>query len=436
MNQDTQWQELPQEPMPVQAFDSSSSQLDQFHERERQREREEEEERERERLERRERQEHQARQEQPRAAGARPVWMSILFGARGNTSKVRKAEAGADAQASASRPSQMQSGWGQPIQAPQPKRARRRMGSFRLLLVCMACAAAAGAAWWAYSQANSGQISGQIEHAVSSAFHEARAKLFPGKPTLHAAESVEGADAPQADTAETSQQASSVLPPATEAEPAPEPMGDAPIEAPAEQTASGTGSGTDSGTAPGAEDLGQADGALTTPVSPASPVEVSAALPAANPPGDLEERMQYLEAELRATRALLAQLQLSHAAGLSRPVSQSASTSATSSATATSRRVNRPAAVRTPKPALKEAAAAPAEPAPQYNGRVLSVDLWDGKPSVVMVTGDPQDKRTVILQPGDSINGVTLREASVSERSASFDVGGGKTVRLTAGEER
>ncbi|QIL80322.1 hypothetical protein G7047_10710 [Diaphorobacter sp. HDW4A] len=90
---------------------------------------------------------------------------------------------------------------------------------------------------------------------------------------------------------------------------------------------------------------------------------------------------------------------------------------------------------RTPKPE-SEPREEVIEEAPRYNGRVLSVDMWDGKPSVMVITGDPTDKRTVVLQPGDSVNGVTLREASVKERSASFDVGNGRVIKLTAGEER
>ena len=69
-------------------------------------------------------------------------------------------------------------------------------------------------------------------------------------------------------------------------------------------------------------------------------------------------------------------------------------------------------------------------PEPQYNGRLLSVDMWDGKLSVVVSTGDPNDKRVRVLQPGESYNGITLREASVQNRNASFDVGGGKLVKL------
>lgn len=78
----------------------------------------------------------------------------------------------------------------------------------------------------------------------------------------------------------------------------------------------------------------------------------------------------------------------------------------------------------------RKAAPVTVQAAPKYNPRLLSVDLWDGKPSVVVATDEPGDTRTRILQPGDTLNGITLREASVAGRSASFDVGDGKLVRL------
>ena len=79
-----------------------------------------------------------------------------------------------------------------------------------------------------------------------------------------------------------------------------------------------------------------------------------------------------------------------------------------------------------PQQSLKVAAVSQ----PKYEGQLLSVDMWGGKPSVVVSTGNPTDKRVRILSPGDSFNGITLREASVQNRTASFDVGGGKTVHM------
>ena len=93
--------------------------------------------------------------------------------------------------------------------------------------------------------------------------------------------------------------------------------------------------------------------------------------------------------------------------------------------------------VRKPVRVVRQAAAlAPVEvvevvpPPPSYNGRLLSVDMWNGKPSVVVSTGDPNDTRVRVMQPGESINGITLREASVQARSATFDVGSGRLVKL------
>ena len=80
-----------------------------------------------------------------------------------------------------------------------------------------------------------------------------------------------------------------------------------------------------------------------------------------------------------------------------------------------------------PRPAA--VAAAPA-PAPKYNGQILSVDMWGGKPSVVISTGDPNDKRVRILSPGESLNGITLKDANVQSRTATFEVGNGRTVQM------
>jgi hypothetical protein len=108
---------------------------------------------------------------------------------------------------------------------------------------------------------------------------------------------------------------------------------------------------------------------------------------------------------------------------------------------------SRPAAVRAAARPVERAVAQPAKPTqpppaassvpppPQYHGRLLSVDLWDGKPSAVVSTGDPADARVRVMQPGDTLNGITLREVNLQERSASFDMGDGRIVTL-GGEER
>ncbi|MFC7410330.1 hypothetical protein [Hydrogenophaga atypica] len=55
---------------------------------------------------------------------------------------------------------------------------------------------------------------------------------------------------------------------------------------------------------------------------------------------------------------------------------------------------------------------------------LLSVDLWDGKPSVVVGTTDPANPQVRVLKPGDSLSGVTLKQVDMSGQKATFEVGG------------
>ncbi|UUO09379.1 hypothetical protein M6D76_09965 [Alcaligenes faecalis] len=71
-----------------------------------------------------------------------------------------------------------------------------------------------------------------------------------------------------------------------------------------------------------------------------------------------------------------------------------------------------------------------AKAAPKPSVRLVSVDMWDGKPSVVVASTRAGDNQTLVMRPGDTVNGVTLQSASASERSASFLVNG-KTTKLT-----
>lgn len=64
------------------------------------------------------------------------------------------------------------------------------------------------------------------------------------------------------------------------------------------------------------------------------------------------------------------------------------------------------------------------------DAQLLSVDLWDGRPSVVLGTNQPGDKRMRVLQPGESQSGIGLQSADVAGQTATFVVDG-KTVTLS-----
>jgi hypothetical protein len=81
--------------------------------------------------------------------------------------------------------------------------------------------------------------------------------------------------------------------------------------------------------------------------------------------------------------------------------------------------------------AASEQLAAPS--APKLGHQLLSIDMWNGTPSVVMASGLPGDTRTRVLRPGDTLNGVTLRWADPSQGSATF-VSNGREFTLSTRE--
>jgi hypothetical protein len=66
----------------------------------------------------------------------------------------------------------------------------------------------------------------------------------------------------------------------------------------------------------------------------------------------------------------------------------------------------------------------PAAEARSRAGQLLAVDVWGGVPSVVVGTGDPADRRTRVLRPGDSHNGVSLLHADPLSGQATFSAAG------------
>jgi hypothetical protein len=73
------------------------------------------------------------------------------------------------------------------------------------------------------------------------------------------------------------------------------------------------------------------------------------------------------------------------------------------------------------KPAPRRTVSAPVAPKPTH--QVLSVDMWDGRPSVVVgqVGSHPSEVR--VLSPGDSYHGVTLTAVDVAGQRATFSDG-------------
>ena len=81
--------------------------------------------------------------------------------------------------------------------------------------------------------------------------------------------------------------------------------------------------------------------------------------------------------------------------------------------------------VRKFNPATPVAKAQPAVTRQQ----LLSVDMWDGRPSVVVGNGDAKNPQVKVLQQGDTFNGVTLNTVDVAGQRATF-IDGARSISL------
>ncbi|CAN7764232.1 hypothetical protein LJR039_007229 [Pseudorhodoferax sp. LjRoot39] len=130
----------------------------------------------------------------------------------------------------------------------------------------------------------------------------------------------------------------------------------------------------------------------------------------------LQQRLQTVEALVQELREQLARLEGQQSAF------------AVTAARLTAQR-SAPRARPAPRP-VASAPAAPEPAAPKLTGRLLAVDSWGGVPSVIVGTGQPGDKRTRVMRPGDSYNGISLLEASRARGEATF-MADGKPFKLT-----
>lgn len=89
-----------------------------------------------------------------------------------------------------------------------------------------------------------------------------------------------------------------------------------------------------------------------------------------------------------------------------------------------------PKASQPVKAAPVQVAKQPTAPAPKLSGQLVSVDMWNGQPSVVVASGIAGDRRVRVLRPGDVINGLALRSADPVTQSATFAVPGSAGLTL------
>ena len=119
----------------------------------------------------------------------------------------------------------------------------------------------------------------------------------------------------------------------------------------------------------------------------------------------MEARIRTLEEQIKTLRA-------AHVPATAKPTT----------VTKQSKPAGRQVASDTRQPARSDRPAPNATRAP---AQLLAVDLWDGRPSVVIGTGARGDKRTRVLQPGESFNGIALQSVDVGNQRATFTTGTG-----------
>lgn len=96
-------------------------------------------------------------------------------------------------------------------------------------------------------------------------------------------------------------------------------------------------------------------------------------------------------------------------------------------------RAVQPQRVARAQPAAKPKVVVAEEPAKLVatGPRLVSVDMWNGEPSVVVVSGIPGDKRMRVLRPGDVVNGLALRSVDPVTRSVTFAGPENRSINLS-----
>lgn len=85
-------------------------------------------------------------------------------------------------------------------------------------------------------------------------------------------------------------------------------------------------------------------------------------------------------------------------------------------------------------PAVAKADAAEKPKAAGLSGQLVSVDMWNGEPSVVVASGIPGDRRVRVLRPGDVVNGMALKSADPVARTATFVAPGSQGLTLSVSQ--
>lgn len=173
-------------------------------------------------------------------------------------------------------------------------------------------------------------------------------------------------------------------------------------------------------------------------VSPAvAPTAVESGLPSDNSELLVRlERMEQLLALLQQQMELQAKINAAAATSAAAPVQAQAKplqeapvrklAKASETKITPAKRPRQVAAKPVQPEVTKTAAASPSK----LSGQLVSVDMWNGQPSVVVASGLPGDRRVRVLRPGDVINGLALRSADPVSQSATFSAPGSAGLTL------
>lgn len=188
-----------------------------------------------------------------------------------------------------------------------------------------------------------------------------------------------------------------------------------------------------------AADAAPAASVATATVEVTAPAAVPAQSPAPNSNAELLarlERMETLVALLQQQMELQTKINAAAAKTTAAPVQVQAKPEQQPAprkvAKATEAKITpakRPRQVAA-KPAQPEATKTAAVVPSKLSGQLVSVDMWNGQPSVVVASGLPGDRRVRVLRPGDVINGLALRSADPVSQSATFSAPGSAGLTL------
>lgn len=189
----------------------------------------------------------------------------------------------------------------------------------------------------------------------------------------------------------------------------------------------------------GAEPAGSAMTVAAAVPAPESTPPAEAPHPSAGPDNtELLQRLQRMELLLAQLQKQLEQQAAATslsapAAGVVGPVPAARPKPAPVQKVAKATTPKAPAAPNASQPvkaAPVQVAKQPTAPAPKLSGQLVSVDMWNGQPSVVVASGIAGDRRVRVLRPGDVINGLALRSADPVTQSATFAVPGSAGLTL------